>query len=80
MEVLEMVYENEVRENDRAKVKPKEKKDIFNDNKEILKKTSPKTLLFLIKNTPRDCYMVKDEIVQSEDRIGMNDRLLLVES
>ncbi len=62
------------------KIKTKEKKDIFNDNKEILKKNSPKMLLFLIKNTPKDCYMIKDEIVQSEEKIGITERHMFFES
>ncbi len=79
MQVLDMVYENEIRENDRAKLNAKEKKAVFNDNKEILKKNSPKTLLFLIKNTPKDCYMIKDEVVHSEENIGLSDRAAFIE-
>ncbi len=79
MQVLDMVYESEIRENDRAKLNAKEKKDIFNDNKEILKKNFPKTLLFLIKNTPKDCYMIKDEVIHSEENIGLSDKVVFVE-
>lgn len=52
-EVLEIIYENERKENEKVKTKTKEKKELFTDNKEILKKSSPKILLFLIKNAPK---------------------------
>lgn len=51
--MLEIIYENERKENEKVKTKTKEKKELFTDNKEILKKSSPKILLFLIKNAPK---------------------------
>lgn len=69
-----------MKENDKIKTKSKDKKDFFTDNKEILKKTCPKILLFMIKNTPKKCFLIKDETFQSEEKINPSEEKVFVEN
>ena len=50
-----------------SRAKPKlKKKDLVENNREILKKKIPSYLLFLIKNTPKVPFVIKDEAINCE--------------